>query len=106
LEPTQRRQIRRRRRPTSQRTLQLAMRRSNRDIHQYRQTRMERTALPGTSIEQFGLDLLRRILAADVERLYDAAIDDVCANQYGVIPKNKNPMDLICMKYTHPLSHI
>jgi hypothetical protein len=58
------------------------------------------------SIEQFGLDLLRRILAADVERLYDAAIDDVRANQYGVIPKNENPMDLICMKYTHPLTMI
>jgi hypothetical protein len=61
---------------------------------------------PGTSIEQFGLDLLRRILAADVECLYDAAIDDVRANQYGVIPKNENPMDLICMKYTHPLTTI
>jgi hypothetical protein len=61
---------------------------------------------PGTSIEQFGLDLLRRILAADVERLYDAAIDDVRANQYGVIPKNENPMDLIYMKYTHPLTII
>jgi hypothetical protein len=61
---------------------------------------------PGTSIKQFGLDLLRRILAADVERLYDAAIDDVRANQYGVIPKNENPMDLICMKYTHPLTTI
>jgi hypothetical protein len=61
---------------------------------------------PGTSIEQFGLDLLRRILATDVERLYDAAIDDVRANQYGVIPKNENLMDLICMKYTHPLTTI
>jgi hypothetical protein len=61
---------------------------------------------PGTSIEQFGLDLLRRILAADVECLYDAAIDDVRANQYGVIPKNENPMDLIYMKYTHPLTTI
>jgi hypothetical protein len=61
---------------------------------------------PGTSIEQFGLDLLRRILAADVKRLYDAAIDDVRANQYGVIPKNENPMDLIYMKYTHPLTII
>jgi hypothetical protein len=58
------------------------------------------------SIEQFGLDLLRRILATDVERLYDAAIEDVRANQYGVIPKNKNPMDLICLKYTHPLTTI
>jgi hypothetical protein len=57
-------------------------------------------------IEQFGLDLLRRILAADVERLYDAAIDNVRANQYGVIPKNENPMDLIYMKYTHPLTII
>jgi hypothetical protein len=61
---------------------------------------------PGTSIEQFGLDLLRCILAADVERLYDAAIDDVRANQYGVIPKNENPMDLIRMKYTHLLTMI
>jgi hypothetical protein len=61
---------------------------------------------PGTSIEQFGLDLLCHILAADVERLYDAAIEDVRANQYGVIPKNKNPMDLICMKYTHLLTTI
>jgi hypothetical protein len=61
---------------------------------------------PGTSIEQFGLDLLRHILAADVERLYDASIDDVRANQYGVIPKNENPMDLIYMKYTHPLTII
>jgi hypothetical protein len=58
------------------------------------------------SIEQFGLDLLRRILAADVEHLYDAAIEDVCTNQYGVIPKNKNLMDLICMKYTHLLTMI
>jgi hypothetical protein len=61
---------------------------------------------PGTSIEQFGLDLLHHILAADVEHLYDAAIEDVRANQYGVIPKNKNPMDLICLKYTHPLTTI
>jgi hypothetical protein len=61
---------------------------------------------PGMSIEQFGLDLLRHILAADIERLYDAAIEDVRANQYGVIPKNNNPMDLICMKYTHPLTTI
>jgi hypothetical protein len=58
---------------------------------------------PGMSIEQFGLDLLCRILAADIKHLYDAAIEDVRANQYGVIPKNKNPMDLICLKYTHPL---
>jgi hypothetical protein len=27
-------------------------------------------------------------------------------NQYGVIPKNENPMDLIYMKYTHPLTTI
>jgi hypothetical protein len=61
---------------------------------------------PGTSIKQFGLDLLCHILAADIERLYDAAIEDVRTNQYGVIPKNKNPMDLICLKYTHPLTMI
>jgi hypothetical protein len=61
---------------------------------------------PGTSIEQFGLDLLRRILATDIKRLYDVSIEDVRANQYGVIPKNKNPMDLIFLKYTHPLTMI
>jgi hypothetical protein len=61
---------------------------------------------PGTSIEQFGLDLLCRILAADIKRLYDASIEDIHANQYGVIPKNKNPMDLIFLKYTHPLTMI
>jgi hypothetical protein len=49
---------------------------------------------------------IRKYLAADVEHLYDAAIDDVRANQYGVIPKNENPMDLIYMKYTHPLTTI
>jgi hypothetical protein len=56
---------------------------------------------PGTSIEQFGLDLLRHILTTDVERLYDVAIEDVRANQYGVIPKNESPMDLIILKHTH-----
>jgi hypothetical protein len=61
---------------------------------------------PGTSIEQFGLDLLHRILDADIERLYDVSIEDVCTNRYGVIPKNKNPMDLICLKYTHLLTTI
>jgi hypothetical protein len=61
---------------------------------------------PGTSIKQFGLDLLHRILAADIEHLYDATIEDVRANQYGVIPKNKNLMDLICLKYTHLLTTI
>jgi hypothetical protein len=61
---------------------------------------------PGTSIEQFGLDLLHCILAADVKRLYDVAIEDVCANRYGVIPKNENPMDLIILKHTHPVTTI
>jgi hypothetical protein len=41
---------------------------------------------PGTSIEQFGLDLLRRILATDVECLYDAAIEDICVTtRYGLL---------------------
>jgi hypothetical protein len=61
---------------------------------------------PGMSIEQFGLDLLCHILAADVEHLYDVAIEDVHANRYGVIPKNKNPMDLIVLKHTHPITMI
>jgi hypothetical protein len=57
-------------------------------------------------ITDLPIDLLRCILATDVECLYDAAIEDVCTNQYGVIPKNENLMDLICMKYTHPLTMI
>jgi hypothetical protein len=61
---------------------------------------------PGTSIKQFGLDLLRHILAADIKRLYDVAIEDICANRYGVIPKNENPMDLIILKHTHPVTMI
>jgi hypothetical protein len=61
---------------------------------------------PGTSIEQFGLDLLCRILAADVKHLYDVVIEDVHANRYGVIPKNENPMDLIILKHTHPVTMI
>jgi hypothetical protein len=61
---------------------------------------------PGTSIEQFGLDLLCHILATDIEHLYDVAIEDVHANQYGVIPKNKDPMDLIFLKHAHPVTMI
>jgi hypothetical protein len=61
---------------------------------------------PGTSIKQFGLDLLCRILAAYVERLYDVAIEDIHANRYGVIPKNENPMDLIILKHTHLVTMI
>ena len=32
---------------------------------------------PGSSIEQLGFDVLRRLLAADVERFYKDAIEDV-----------------------------
>jgi hypothetical protein len=37
---------------------------------------------------------------------YNIAIEDVRTNQYGVIPKNKNPMDLIFLKHTHPATTI
>jgi hypothetical protein len=81
------------------------MRRSNRDIN-IAKLEWNKPLYPGTSIEQFGLDLLHCILATDVKHLYNIAIGDVHANQYGVIPKNKNPMDLIFLKHTHPATMI
>ena len=56
---------------------------------------------PSGSIEQFGLDLLRRTLAADVERFYETAIDDIRHNQYGVIPRTNNLMDQLFVKHSH-----
>ena len=56
---------------------------------------------PSGSIEQFRLDLLWRTLAADVERFYETAIDDIRHNQYGVIPRTNNPMDQLFIKHSH-----
>ena len=56
---------------------------------------------PSGSIEQFGLDLLQCTLAADVEHFYKTAIDDICHNQYGIIPRTNNPMDQLFIKHSH-----
>ena len=56
---------------------------------------------PSGSIEQFRLDLLRCTLAADMERFYETAIDDICHNQYGVIPQTNNLMDQLFIKHSH-----
>ena len=56
---------------------------------------------PSGSIEQFGLDLLRCTLAADVECFYETAIDDIRHNQYRVILWTNNLMDQLFIKHSH-----
>jgi hypothetical protein len=56
---------------------------------------------PGNATEQLGLDLLRRIIAADVERYYVMATEDVKNNQYGKIPAKENPIDLLFFTHHH-----
>ena len=59
---------------------------------------------PGNSIEQLGLDILRRLITADIEQFYQIAIQD--QEQYGEIPQSNNPMDLLFLKHLHPLTTI
>ena len=40
--------------------------------------------LPGNSIEQLGLDILRRLITADIEQFYQIVIQE--QEQYGEIP--------------------
>ena len=61
---------------------------------------------PGSATEQLGLDILRRIIAADVERYYIMAMEDVKNNQYGVIPAKENPADLLFYMHTYRLNTI
>ena len=49
--------------------------------------------LPGNSIEQLGLDIVRRLITADIERYYQIAIQE--RENYGELPRSNNPMDLL-----------
>ena len=61
---------------------------------------------PGGAIEQLGFDLLRCILAADVEQFYHCATNDVRDHSYHPILPNTNPMDLMFLKHHHPTDTI
>ena len=60
--------------------------------------------LPGNSIEQLGLDILCRLITADIEQFYQIMIQE--REQYGEIPQSNNPMDLLFLKHLHPLTTI
>ena len=60
--------------------------------------------LPGNSIEQLGLDILHRLITADIEQFYQIVIQE--HEQYGEIPRSNNPMDLLFLKHLHPLTMI
>ena len=60
--------------------------------------------LPGNSIKQLGLDILRRLITADIEQSYQIAIQE--HEQYGEIPRSNNPMDLLFLKHLHLLTII
>ena len=60
--------------------------------------------LPGNSIEQLGLDIVRRLITADIERYYQIMIQE--REDYGELPRSDNPMDLLFLKHLHPLTTI
>ena len=60
--------------------------------------------LPGNSIEQLGLDILCRLITADIEWFYQIVIQE--REQYGEIPWSNNPMDLLFLKHLHLLTMI
>ena len=60
--------------------------------------------LPGNSIEQLGLDVLRRLFTADIEWFYQIVIQE--CDQYGEILQSNNPMDLLFLKHLHLLTTI
>ena len=61
---------------------------------------------PGGSIKQLGFDLLRCILAADVEWFYHHATNDVRDHSYHLILPSNNLMDLMFLKHHHPADTI
>ena len=60
--------------------------------------------LPGNSIEQLGLDIVRRLITADIERYYQITIQE--RENYGELPRSDNLMDLLFLKHLHPLTTI
>ena len=61
---------------------------------------------PGSSIEQLGFDVLRRLIAADVERFYKDAIEDVHRNDYGVMPEKEASANAMFLNHSHPVTTI
>ena len=61
---------------------------------------------PGSSIEQLGFDVLRRLIAADIERFYKDAIEDVHRNDYGVIPEREGTANAMFLNHSHPVTTI
>ena len=60
--------------------------------------------LPGNSIEQLGLDIVRRLITTDIERYYQITIQE--RENYRELPQSDNPMDLLFLKHLHPLTTI
>ena len=60
--------------------------------------------LPGNSIEQLRLDIIRRLITANIERYYQIAIQE--REDYEELPRSDNPMDLLFLKHLHPLTMI
>ena len=60
--------------------------------------------LPGNSIKQLGLDIVRRLITTDIEQYYQIAIQE--RENYGELPRSDNPMDLLFLKHLHPLTTI
>ena len=61
---------------------------------------------PGSSIEQLGFDVLRRLIAADIERFYKDAIEDVHRNDYGAIPEREGSANAMFLNHSHPVTTI
>ena len=60
--------------------------------------------LPGNSIKQLGLDILRRLITTNIEWFYQIAIQE--RERYEEIPQSNNPMDLLFLKHLHLLMTI
>ena len=65
------------------------------------------TRLPhGCTIHQFGIDLLRRLLAADVERFYDQAIIDARNEIHPPYTIHSNPNNNIAINHWSQMTQI
>ena len=60
--------------------------------------------LPGNSIEQLGLDIVCRLITADIEWYYQIAIQE--RENYGELLRSDNPMNLLFLKHLHLLTTI
>ena len=61
---------------------------------------------PGSSIEQLGFDVLRQLIAADIEQFYKDATNNVHQNNYGVIPEKESSTNTIFLNHSHPVTTI